>query len=693
MCQNTGIMSEPKQPKQPKQPIANHLLKKVKMNSIGTSIDVYCRFRPQERQSPYYIIDTVDNFVELDAPDEIIQKNSNIKKYSFTRVFDENSTQEEVFNCTAKKMACELFSARINGVIFSYGVTNAGKTHTIIGSKTDPGILPKLFCYLIEIKDSIIKKETVHNAIDGSTPADVKITFESFEIYNEEVFDLNPAQKKLQNIKITERPKLKVRDGHGQGLVVEELQKVLVSTSEEAILIVDGCLKNRQMAATSLNSNSSRSHSVFKVNVDFVYNCNAAGKAITERIGHICVVDLAGSERAKRTASTESNLKEASAINKSLMVLGRCFQALKNKQVIPFRDSKLTRLLSEFFKHESRIKIIVNINPSEDDFGESLRVLNYASLAKEMKLIQSSLRSIWVGSNIQKSLGVQQASQKGCTTTGNASHNRRFSQVEGCNQHRGSYSRGLSFGAESQAQVHGGDMIRDIRHEVTSFMGDLDLLLKRQFQAHQIQIETAIREIRNETAAAILAERLKLREKRTFFSHRNTPSKTSRSPWRIRITQNSKIRVKVKVKEIAEKTSRSVDSISSQPRRVRLQKPTQKSGNSDGEINQKRHALDRINQTREIPPSAKQVIGLASKKKVNSAFYESFFGQPYLEDELVLGISRENYLKEERDKYLFLLEVCGNDIEEADKWFRNELNRSPPKLAAKERQGLINNDN
>jgi len=684
------------EPKQSKPQIASHLLKKVKMNSIGTMIDVYCRFRPvssQERQSPYYIIDTTGNFVELDAPDEVIQKNSKIKKYSFTQVFGESSTQEEVFNCTAKKMVGELFSARVNGVIFSYGVTNAGKTHTIIGEKSDPGLLPKLFCYLMEIKDSIIKKETVHHAIDGRIPVDVEITFESFEIYNEEVFDLNPVQGKPQNTKITERPKLKVRDGYGQGLIVEELQKVLVSTSEEAIFIIDGCLKNRQMAATSLNSSSSRSHSVFRINVGFVYNCNARNRAITEKIGHICVVDLAGSERAKRTESTESNLKEAGVINKSLMVLGRCFQALKNKQVIPFRDSKLTRLLSEFFKHESRIKIITNINPREDDFSESLRVLNYASLAKEMKLIQSSLRSIRMDSNIKKRVGVQQVNQKGCTSTDDTSHNGLFSQMEGCDNYGRLYSRGHSFGVENQTQVHGSDMIRDIRNEITNFMGDLGLLLKRSFQAHQIQTENAIREIRNETATAILTGRIKFGEKEGFFSHRNTPSKTSRSSWKVEIAQNSKIRAEVRVKEIAENSSRSVDPILSKPRRARLPKSTPKSGNSDGEINQKRRAVIRIKQTREIPPSARQLTDLASKKKAHSAFYESFFGQPYLEDELVFGISREEYLREEKDKYLFLLEVCGNDIEEANQWFRNELNRSPPRLTAKESQDLVNNDN
>lgn len=684
------------EPKQSKPSTANHLLKKVKTNSVGTTIDVYCRFRPvssQERQSPHYIINTTENFVELDAPDAVIQKNSKIKKYSFTKVFDGNTTQEEVFNCTAKKMVCELFSARVSGVIFSYGVTNAGKTHTIIGNKTDPGLLPKLFCYLMEIRDSIIKKEMVLHAIDGSNPADVEITFESFEIYNEEVFDLNPVQRKLQNTKTTERPKLKVKDGQGQGLIVEELQKVLVSTSEEAIFIIDGCLKNRQMAATSLNSNSSRSHSVFRINVGFVYDCNGRNRAITERIGHICVVDLAGSERAKRTESTESKLKEAGAINKSLMVLGRCFQALKNNQVIPFRDSKLTRLLSEFFKHESRIKIITNINPREDDFSESLRVLNYASLAKEMKLIQSSFRSIRMNSNIKKRISVQQANQKGCTTTDDTSHNGLPSHVEGCSKYGGLYSRGLSFGVENQTQVHGSDMIRDIRHEISGFMGDLDLLLKRLFQAQQIQTESAIRQIRNETVMAILTERTKFGEKRGFFSHRNTPSKISRSPWKVRIAQNSKMSAKIRVEEIVENTSRSVDTILPKPRRARPPKSTPKSGKSDGEINQKRHGVVRIKQTQEIPPSAKQLTDLASKKKVHSTFYESFFGQPYLEDELVFGISCEEYLKEEKDKYLFLLEVCGNNMEEANQWFRNELNRSPPRLTAKERQDLINNNN
>jgi len=170
---------------------------------------------------------------------------------------------------------------------------------------------------------------------------------------------------------------------------------VEIGSSAQAKVILEKCLANRSQADTALNSNSSRSHTIFRIALKYTYQ-SSANKCSTE--SSLCIVDLAGSERAKRTDNSGNQMIEACNINKSLLVLGRCLKSLKDNQgthiqssVVPYRDSKLTRILYEYFHEENNLRMIANINPRQVDFEESMRVLNYAAIAKDIQPIKSRI--------------------------------------------------------------------------------------------------------------------------------------------------------------------------------------------------------------------------------------------------------------------------------------------------------------
>ena len=173
-----------------------------------------------------------------------------------------------------------------------------------------------------------------------------------------------------------------------------DITQVKLDSIDQVYSLLDKCMANRSLADTMLNSSSSRSHALFKITIKNEYT-NEVSKCITE--SSLCIVDLAGSERAKRTESAGNQMQEACNINKSLLVLGRCLKALKDgggpSNVVPYRDSKLTRILYEYFHEENNLRMIANINPRIADFEESMRVLNYAAIAKDIQPIKSKIET------------------------------------------------------------------------------------------------------------------------------------------------------------------------------------------------------------------------------------------------------------------------------------------------------------
>jgi hypothetical protein len=443
-------------------PIDNKMnLKKIHLNE--QQVNVYCRFRPTDDPlavSDYYHIQPDMKSIEITAPEDDLRRLSAVKRYIFSHVFSEKDGQEDVFRFSILQVLKQLFKRGKNGLVFSYGVTNAGKTYTMVGNKKNPGVIKNCFSFLFYIKEKILKKKSkglgsqdlllegepefdtprarVVNEItkfDEELPkslgekssfvrsftendldvkdwflfneqflgsgevyspdslTDIIIKFQSFEIYNEEVYDLlvdkpNPKERKKLTMKEVNKK-----------IVFEDIFTKECLDLDKANKILDKCLAGRSIVETLLNSKSSRSHCVFKIIIEFHLETEKE-KMIVER--YINIVDLAGAERTKRTENVGNKLKEANKINQSLSCLGRCLAALKDSKMPPYRETKLTRYLSEFFIEDNFIIMIANINPQTLDFEESIRVLNYASVAKEIRPIKSKISTSSSGLKISR---------------------------------------------------------------------------------------------------------------------------------------------------------------------------------------------------------------------------------------------------------------------------------------------------
>ncbi|KAI0213937.1 Kinesin-like protein KIF20A [Lamellibrachia satsuma] len=405
-------------------------------------------------------------------------------KFTFSRIFDEQKTQKEFFDECMLNTVKDFIDGQ-NCLIFTYGVTNSGKTYTIQGTTTEAGILPRsldvlfnsiqgrqwenmalkpaMFCGVTklspsqehlqhQIKEAVLKlaaddvdvtqacdtNETVDTSkmtinstmsedslmlqtsseslmvINGDcndrgelpsmlaaaerrdreeTAVDVKqqgnIKFSvwvSFgEIYNEYIYDLlDPVAKK----KSARRPTLQLREDKNGMPYIKGLKQIHVSSADEAYRLLMIGQKNLQTACTQLNHNSSRSHCIFTLKMVRVYDKKDPRMA---RISMLSFCDLAGAERSSKTQATGERMKEAGNINTSLLALSRCMTNLRYNQfnkdhprIVPFRESKLTRLFQSYFSGKGRASMIVNVNQCASMFDETLHALKYSAIAKQV---------------------------------------------------------------------------------------------------------------------------------------------------------------------------------------------------------------------------------------------------------------------------------------------------------------------
>lgn len=269
---------------------------------------------------------------------------SGSETYSFTQVFPPEAQQDQIFDVIGAPAVSNLLLFR-SSLIFAYGITSSGKTHTIQGAKEAPGLIPRVLRRLLE------------HPVTG-------LAASYYEIYNDRIFDLlnSRAQVRLlQDDSATKLPDLTMAPFHDLG---------------QAAMLVTAGMKARKVSETALNEVSSRSHSVFVIwlKTDL-------------RTAQLAIVDLAGAERATRTETAGDRLKEARAINSSLSVLGRCLSALKSnhRSEAPYRESKLTQVLRDFFvSGDSQIALILNLNPRIADVDETRSALKFAAMAAEI---------------------------------------------------------------------------------------------------------------------------------------------------------------------------------------------------------------------------------------------------------------------------------------------------------------------
>jgi kinesin family protein 5 len=248
--------------------------------------------------------------------------------FAFDRVYDGNSKQNDVFEYIAAPMVKEVLEG-YNATVFAYGQTGAGKTYTMQGSdlmdSDHAGIIPRT-------------AKAMFQEIQKDTASSVEVKASFVEIYMEKIRDLLDDTGHKSN--------LQVREDILRGIYIADVIEFKASSGEDLLDIMARGSKNRAVAATGMNEGSSRSHSVFTINIvktDKATNIAKSGKLV--------LVDLAGSETNKKTGTTGQQLKEATMINKSLSALGNVINALtevSSKAVhIPYRDSKLTRVLQD----------------------------------------------------------------------------------------------------------------------------------------------------------------------------------------------------------------------------------------------------------------------------------------------------------------------------------------------------------
>ena len=256
-----------------------------------------------------------------------------------------------------------------NGTVFAYGQTGCGKSFTMMGPvspEEQKGIIPRAFEHIFD-----------HISVTEGTKFLVHASY--LEIYNEEVRDLLGRDVK-RRLDLKEHPE--------KGVYVNGLSQHKVSNVQDLEHVMEIGSKNRSVGATLMNVDSSRSHSMFTIDVEMATESTQSGKKKEHiRAGKLNLVDLAGSERQSKTGSTGERLKEATKINLSLSALGNVISALvdgKSKH-IPYRDSKLTRLLQSSLGGNTKTLMIACISPADNNYDETLSTLRYANRAKNIK--------------------------------------------------------------------------------------------------------------------------------------------------------------------------------------------------------------------------------------------------------------------------------------------------------------------
>ena len=288
-----------------------------------------------------------------------------IKTFTFDAVYDRNSKQLDLYAETFAPLVDSVLDG-FNGTIFAYGQTGTGKTYTMEGIKNDAenrGVIPNSFEHIFS---HIAKSENQLYLVKASY----------LEIYMEDVRDLL-AKDQTKNLELKERP--------DTGVYVKDLSTFVCKSISEIEHVMNVGNQNRSVGRTNMNEHSSRSHAIFIITVECSEQDTSGESHI--RVGKLNLVDLAGSERQAKTGAVGERLKEATKINLSLSALGNVISALVDGKSIhvPYRDSKLTRLLQDSLGGNARTVMVANIGPANYNYDETITTLRYANRAKNIK--------------------------------------------------------------------------------------------------------------------------------------------------------------------------------------------------------------------------------------------------------------------------------------------------------------------
>lgn len=329
------------------------------LDHVDTHVKVVCRIRPLNSTEQ-----TNGDLESVYATDEntVTVKNKDVEqRFLFDRACDGRTSQLEFYDIVTHETLNKFFQG-FNGTILAYGQTGAGKSHTMFGPLSDRGIVPR-------ISRSIFS----HIAL-GLSDIEYTVSISIMEIYNELIRDLlnpYPVAKECT-----------VHEDKINGVFVKGLSHAFVSSATEMNEVVNQGSKRRTVSSTHMNAESSRSHSLIQIVLN---QKNVDNGSLTKST--LFLVDLAGSEKADRTGAYGSSLEEAKKINLSLSVLSLVINSLADSKLthIPYRDSKLTRILQESLGGNSRTTLIVNCSPALSCVLESMSSLRFATRAKKVK--------------------------------------------------------------------------------------------------------------------------------------------------------------------------------------------------------------------------------------------------------------------------------------------------------------------
>ncbi|KAJ4830991.1 Kinesin-like protein KIN-5D [Turnera subulata] len=346
----------------------------------GVNVQVIVRCRPMNedelRVNTPVVISCNEGRREVSAAQSIANKQID-RTFLFDKVFGPTSKQKDLYDVAVSPIVFEVLEG-YNCTIFAYGQTGTGKTYTMEGGArkkngefpSDAGVIPRAVKQIFDILESQCAEYSM------------KVTF--LELYNEEISDLLAPEETIKFVDDkSKKPIALMEDGKG-GVFVRGLEEEIVCTANEIYKILEKGSAKRRTAETLLNKQSSRSHSIFSITIH-IKECTPEGEEMI-KCGKLNLVDLAGSENISRSGAREGRAREAGEINKSLLTLGRVINALvEHSGHVPYRDSKLTRLLRDSLGGKTKTCIIATISPSIHSLEETLNTLDYAHRAKNIK--------------------------------------------------------------------------------------------------------------------------------------------------------------------------------------------------------------------------------------------------------------------------------------------------------------------
>ncbi|KAL0461907.1 UNVERIFIED_CONTAM: Kinesin-like protein KIN-8B [Sesamum latifolium] len=305
---------------------------------------------------------------------ERVQNRTKERRYTFDYAFGPNCSNWDVYERSIRSTILGVVQG-LNATIFAYGSTGSGKTYTMVGTQDDPGLM-------------VLSLNTIFYLIEKDNSSDdFEVTCSYLEVYNEVIYDLL----------VKSSGHLELREDPDQGIVVAGLRSIKVNSADKILELLNLGNSRRKTESTEVNETSSRSHAVLEISLTRKQQKEYPNQVIR---GKLSLVDLAGSERASETNSGGQKLRDGANINRSLLALANCINALGKRQkkglaYVPYRNSKLTRILKDGLSGNSQTVMIATISPADNQYHHTVNTLKYADRAKEIKThIQKNIGTI-----------------------------------------------------------------------------------------------------------------------------------------------------------------------------------------------------------------------------------------------------------------------------------------------------------